>query len=102
MLKTAMDKRKPHFDRLFQSWNFDDDQANAVRELVRAREEKLIEYRMETARNGSAYVLKAQEKIDAEREATAAVLVALLGQERFDELAAVENENFPIRSHRAR
>ena len=98
MLNNAMEKRRLPFEKLFHSWNFTDDEADAIFSIVRAREEKLIGYRMETAEKGVDHVLVAQKKIDAERATAATVILTLLGRDRFDEFSRVESDIFPPRT----
>lgn len=100
MVINAMKRRMQVYQPLFDKWASGDAEMEAVLDVIRRREARLISLRTEAQKKGSVEVLKSIPVIDSERAVYAEELRLILDADKmreFDEIDTQENNRFRVK-----
>lgn len=88
----AMRVREPGYRSLFQSWSLDSAAIDKALDIIREREIHLVQKRMQYFQKGLSGTTEHQKEEAVEGAIAEVQLVALLGQDHFNELSHQESE----------
>lgn len=92
LVDSRMRTREPRYRALFDSWGLDPESADTVLGIIRDREAKCMQLNLRSFEKGALAMVETKKKKEAEREVAERMLTPLLGPDRYEELARLEDQ----------